>query len=36
MNIGGVSYLFAFAAYLVLATLLVFSWRDHGCSDGFC
>lgn len=24
MNIGGVTYLFAFAAYLVLATLLVF------------
>lgn len=29
MNIGGVSYLFAFAAYLVLATLLVFSWRGR-------
>jgi putative PEP-CTERM system histidine kinase len=29
MNIGGVSYLFAFATYLVLATLLVFSWRGR-------
>lgn len=29
MDIGGVSYLFAFAAYLVLTTLLVFSWRGR-------
>lgn len=29
MNIGAVSYLFAFAAYLVLTTLLVFSWRGR-------
>ena len=29
MNIGGVSYLFAFTAYLVLATLLIFSWRGR-------
>ena len=29
VNIGAISYLFAFAAYLVLATLLVFSWRGR-------
>lgn len=29
MNIGGVSYLFAFIAYFVLAILLVFSWRGR-------
>lgn len=29
MNIGGVSYLFAFAAYLSLTTLLIFSWRGR-------
>lgn len=29
MTIGGVSYLFAFIAYLVLTTLLVFSWRGR-------
>ncbi|MBL4566967.1 MAG: PEP-CTERM system histidine kinase PrsK [Porticoccus sp.] len=29
MNIGGVSYFFAFVAYLVLATLLMISWRGR-------
>lgn len=29
MNIGGASYLFAFVAYLALATLLIFSWRGR-------
>lgn len=29
MNIGAISYLFAFTAYLVLVTLLVFSWRGR-------
>ena len=29
MPIGGVSYLFAFLAYLVLTTLLLFSWRGR-------
>lgn len=29
MNIGGISYLFAFVAYFVLAILLMFSWRGR-------